>query len=231
VSTSQRGRAQVTRVGCIKIPNQMRPDADRILHALLSNPPDFPPSSRKDSNSRPIRAHAHGRSCAAPCLDELPKFLPNVPQGQMSVVGPRPIVKPSSNARRPMITCWRSGWLSAASASVSVANNLSLPEPVRLDVTTPRTQTFWLESHDQSSAPSEDPVAHGQGAYDRTLVSDERQGRAINNQATSSRCSTTGSSQPRLDSNRRDPTQSSGLMRRSPRRIVPLRAAPGPPGP
>jgi len=72
------GRAQLQRVRLHQIPNPGVPDADRFLHALLSKSPDFPPSSRKTSNSGRSAHSRHGRFPAPLHLDELPQFL-NVP--------------------------------------------------------------------------------------------------------------------------------------------------------
>ena len=131
--------------GCIKF-RTMRADADDVLSNLLVNSAsmraeferDF--KLRKDPRITPI-----GRFLRRSSLDELPQFL-NVLRGEMSVVGPRPIVDKELErygkfmdeiaAVRPGLTgLWQ----------VSGRNNLSYAQRVRLDLAYARGRSFLLD--------------------------------------------------------------------------------------
>jgi len=131
--------------GCIKF-RTMRADADDVLSNLLVNSAsmraeferDF--KIRKDPRITPI-----GRFLRRSSLDELPQFL-NVLRGEMSVVGPRPIVDKELErygkfmdeiaAVRPGLTgLWQ----------VSGRNNLSYAQRVRLDLAYARGRSFVLD--------------------------------------------------------------------------------------
>ncbi|HJL68082.1 MAG TPA: sugar transferase [Prochlorococcaceae cyanobacterium Gl_MAG_24] len=131
--------------GCIKF-RTMRADADDVLSNLLVNSAsmraeferDF--KLRKDPRITPI-----GRFLRRSSLDELPQFL-NVLRGEMSVVGPRPIVDKELErygkfmdeiaAVRPGLTgLWQ----------VSGRNNLSYAQRVRLDLDYARGRSFLLD--------------------------------------------------------------------------------------
>ena len=131
--------------GCIKF-RTMRADADDVLSNLLVNSAsmraeferDF--KLRKDPRITPI-----GRFLRRSSLDELPQFL-NVLRGEMSVVGPRPIVDKELErygqfmdeiaAVRPGLTgLWQ----------VSGRNNLSYAQRVRLDLAYARGRSFVLD--------------------------------------------------------------------------------------
>jgi lipopolysaccharide/colanic/teichoic acid biosynthesis glycosyltransferase len=131
--------------GCIKF-RTMRPDADRILGRVLAQSPELRAEFSKDfklkSDPRITRI---GRFLRRSSLDELPQFL-NVLKGDMSVVGPRPIVREEVErygrhmdevlAVRPGLTgIWQ----------VSGRNNLSYPIRVKMDVSYARRRSVLMD--------------------------------------------------------------------------------------
>ena len=125
--------------------NHILPDQVHILNVCFFAPEmrkeferDF--KLREDPRITPI-----GRFLRRSSLDELPQFL-NVLRGEMSVVGPRPIVHKEIErygpymdevlAVRPGLTgLWQ----------VSGRNNLSYAKRVRLDVAYARGRSFLLD--------------------------------------------------------------------------------------
>ena len=133
------------RFGCIKF-RTMRPDADAVLAQVLERSPEMRAEFERDFKLRnDPRITPIGRFLRRSSLDELPQFL-NVLRGEMSVVGPRPIVNKEITrygdymdevlAVRPGLTgLWQ----------VSGRNNLSYPKRVRLDLAYARGRSFLLD--------------------------------------------------------------------------------------
>ena len=131
--------------GCIKF-RSMRRDADHALGLLLAQSPDLAEEFRNDYKLKnDPRITPLGKFLRRSSLDELPQFW-NVLKGEMSVVGPRPIVRDELErygdrmdevlAVRPGLTgLWQ----------VSGRNNLAYSTRVKLDLRYARSCNFWLD--------------------------------------------------------------------------------------
>jgi len=131
--------------GCIKF-RTMRRDADRVLGMLLSESPDLAEEFRNDFKLKnDPRITRLGKFLRRSSLDELPQFV-NVLRGEMSVVGPRPIVPkelPRYGDAMEEVLAVRPGLTGLW--QVSGRNNLSYGERVQLDVRYARSRNFLLD--------------------------------------------------------------------------------------
>lgn len=131
--------------GCIKF-RTMRRDADRILSRILSESPDLQEEFRNDFKLKnDPRITRLGKFLRRSSLDELPQFV-NVLRGEMSVVGPRPIVRqelPRYGNRMEEVLAVRPGLTGLW--QVSGRNNLSYEERVALDLRYASQRTFGLD--------------------------------------------------------------------------------------
>ncbi|AII49998.1 galactosyl-1-phosphate transferase [Synechococcus sp. KORDI-52] len=133
------------RFGCIKF-RTMRADADAVLARVLKDDPSLKAEFERDFKlKRDPRITPLGRFLRRSSLDELPQFL-NVLRGEMSVVGPRPIVEKElvrygpymdevASVRPGLTGLWQ----------VSGRNNLSYKKRVKLDLAYARGRSFGLD--------------------------------------------------------------------------------------
>lgn len=131
--------------GVIKF-RTMRRDADQVLGRLLAQSPDLAEEFCNDFKLKnDPRITPLGKFLRRSSLDELPQFV-NVLKGEMSVVGPRPIVRAELQryghrmdevlAVRPGLTgLWQ----------VSGRNNLSYDTRVRLDLRYARSRNVLMD--------------------------------------------------------------------------------------
>ena len=131
--------------GCIKF-RTMRRDADKVLSAVLAQSPDLEEEFRNDFKLRnDPRITRLGKFLRRSSLDELPQFL-NVLRGEMSVVGPRPIVRnelPRYGDRMDEVLAVRPGLTGLW--QVSGRNNLSYEKRVKLDLSYARHRSLRMD--------------------------------------------------------------------------------------
>ena len=133
------------RFGCIKF-RTMELDADRRLQALLESCPQLRSEFDKDHKLRnDPRITPIGQFLRTTSLDELPQLV-NILRGQMSVVGPRPIVEqeiPRYGAAMDQVLSVRPGLTGLW--QVSGRNNVSYQRRVLLDLTYVNRRTLGLD--------------------------------------------------------------------------------------
>mgnify|MGYP002843330780 CR=1 FL=1 len=134
-----------TYFGCIKF-RTMKKDADIILNDVLANSSSMRKEFERDFKLRKDpRITVIGNFLRRSSLDELPQFI-NILKGEMSLVGPRPIVDQEVTrygkymdeviSVRPGLTgLWQ----------VSGRNNLSYEKRVELDIYYVRFRSFALD--------------------------------------------------------------------------------------
>jgi lipopolysaccharide/colanic/teichoic acid biosynthesis glycosyltransferase len=133
------------RFGCIKF-RTMIPNADRLLHEMMAQSEDLRQEfSENFKLKRDPRITRIGKFLRSTNLDEFPQFI-NVLKGEMSIVGPRPLV-PQEIERygthidriltiRPGITgLWQ----------VSGRNDIPYAQRIRIDVSYVKRRNFWLD--------------------------------------------------------------------------------------
>jgi lipopolysaccharide/colanic/teichoic acid biosynthesis glycosyltransferase len=106
-------------------------------------------TDERDENGKLLpdekRMTAIGRFVRSTSLDELPQLL-NVLKGDMSLVGPRPLLEKyiplytKEQFRRHQVKPGITGW-----AQVNGRNNISWKEKFELDVWYVDNQSFWLD--------------------------------------------------------------------------------------
>jgi lipopolysaccharide/colanic/teichoic acid biosynthesis glycosyltransferase len=131
--------------GCIKF-RTMRPDAEQVLNKILADSPELEAEFINDFKLKDDpRITRIGKFLRRSSLDELPQFF-NVLRGEMSVVGPRPIVDqelPRYGGRMEEVLAVRPGLTGLW--QVSGRNNLSYQKRVRLDIHYARQRNFSLD--------------------------------------------------------------------------------------
>jgi len=142
----------------------MRQDADEVLHQYLDEHPELKEEWEKEQKLKnDPRCTAIGRLLRKMSLDELPQVI-NILLGEMSLVGPRPIVKDEipkygsafevySRVKPGLTGLWQ----------VSGRNNLPYEERVRLDEYYVRNWSVWLDIYILFRTPY--VVIKQEGAY------------------------------------------------------------------
>ena len=131
--------------GCIKF-RTMIPNADRVLDEMMAQSEDLRQEfSENFKLKQDPRITKIGKFLRITSLDEFPQFI-NVLKGEMSVVGPRPLVPEEIEKYgtaidrvltiRPGITgLWQ----------VSGRNDIPYAQRIRIDVSYVKRRNFWLD--------------------------------------------------------------------------------------
>jgi lipopolysaccharide/colanic/teichoic acid biosynthesis glycosyltransferase len=131
--------------GCIKF-RTMVPNADRVLDEMMAQSEDLRQEfSENFKLKQDPRITKIGKFLRITSLDEFPQFI-NVLKGEMSVVGPRPLVPEEIEKYgtaidrvltiRPGITgLWQ----------VSGRNDIPYAQRIRIDVSYVKRRNFWLD--------------------------------------------------------------------------------------
>ncbi len=139
-------------------------NASEVLAETLANDPEAARQWARDHKLRhDPRITRLGRFLRRTSLDELPQFW-NVLRGQMSIVGPRPVIEEEvvrygrnfglyTHVRPGITGLWQ----------VSGRNNLPYADRVRLDIHYVRNWSIWLDLYILSRTVVE--VVTGRGAY------------------------------------------------------------------
>lgn len=124
----------------------MRTNSDIALQKLLAESPELRDEFNQDFKLKnDPRITKIGKFLRRSSLDELPQFL-NVLRGEMSIVGPRPIVRdelPRYGYNMNQVLAVRPGLTGLW--QVSGRNNLSYRQRVRLDVRYVRTRNLLMD--------------------------------------------------------------------------------------
>lgn len=134
------------RLGSPVLFRQERPGRDGKLFVMMkfrtmTNPRDSAGELLPDAE----RLTAFGKWLRTTSLDELPELI-NVLRGEMSLVGPRPLLTQylrlysERQARRHEVLPGITGW-----AQINGRNALSWPEKLELDVWYVENQSWWLD--------------------------------------------------------------------------------------
>lgn len=130
---------------CLKF-RTMRKDADAVLADLLAN--DFEKMKEWKETQKLTsdpRVHAVGKYLRITSMDELPQLV-NVLRGEMSIVGPRPIVADEMKRYGPQINCYLAMTPGITGLwQVSPQKNASYDNRVRLDVEYYQTCSLMLD--------------------------------------------------------------------------------------
>ncbi len=134
-----------TRFKCLKF-RSMLVDADQRLQQLLVQDPAAKDEWERDHKLRDDpRITAFGSFLRRSSVDEIPQLF-NVLRGEMSLVGPRPIVAAEVPRYRRYISHYCSVTPGITGLwQISGRNDVSYRRRVALDVTYARSKSFWLD--------------------------------------------------------------------------------------
>jgi undecaprenyl-phosphate galactose phosphotransferase len=131
--------------GCYKF-RSMRVDAEDYLKVYLAENPEAAQEWQKYQKLKnDVRITAFGQWIRRLSIDELPQLI-NVLKGDMSLVGPRPIMVEQAEFYGDDFTYYKSVRPGISGPwQVSGRNQLSFPERVKLECTYARNWSLWLD--------------------------------------------------------------------------------------